>query len=66
MRIVLHRRSGDPQIRLEDTGEFGSLRIEPADPEHSISTNAHACFGRPPLEWISAAVDIRVHIAPSG
>ncbi|MDT2006111.1 hypothetical protein FXW78_17965 [Rhodococcus opacus] len=47
MRIVVHRTPGEPQIRLEDADEFGSLRIEPADPEHSISAGDLAFLGRP-------------------
>jgi hypothetical protein len=103
VRIIVHREPGEPQIRLEDAGEFDSLRIEPADPGHSISAHALALLGTPSGEqhvfvepstiralagthaldaswsagfdamvayaqsrgWLSAAGEIRVHIAPS-
>ena len=47
MRIVVHRTPGEPQIRLEDAGEFGSLHIEPTDPERGISADELAGLGRP-------------------
>ncbi|MDV7087380.1 hypothetical protein [Rhodococcus opacus] len=47
MRIVVHRNPGEPQIRLEDAGEFGSLHIEPADPEHGIPADQLSFLGRP-------------------
>lgn len=47
MRIVVRRRSGELQLRLEDAGEFGSLRIESADPSDELSAHTLACLGRP-------------------
>ncbi|MFC0449599.1 hypothetical protein [Rhodococcus jostii] len=46
MRIVVDRTPGAPQIRLEEAGEFGSLHIEPADPEQGISAEQLSSLGR--------------------
>ncbi|BAH51418.1 hypothetical protein [Rhodococcus opacus] len=47
MRIVVDNVPGEPQIRLEDAGEFGSLHIETADPWHVVSPEHLSALGRP-------------------
>ena len=52
MRIVVDRTPGEPRIRLEAAGEFGSLHIESAEPEHGISAGDLASLGRPSGEHV--------------
>ncbi|MEN0135494.1 MAG: hypothetical protein AAGC80_10120 [Rhodococcus sp. (in: high G+C Gram-positive bacteria)] len=47
MRIVVDSIPGEPRIRLEDAGEFGSLHIETADPRHGVSPAQLSALGRP-------------------
>jgi hypothetical protein len=47
MRIVVGRIPGEPQIRLEDAGEFGSLHIESADQRQGVSPDHLSALGRP-------------------